>query len=125
MDDIYLMGYDAWGDGETQAEYLNICSSSPKYARGRWYVLANGDERLVSSLITYKLAPDVFGLGSIATLPGLRRQGLAARLIEGVLHAMKDEGAKAVFLFSDIDPQYYEKLGFTPLCDSWHVPRMP
>ena len=34
MDDIYLMGYDAWGEGETQADYLNICSSSPKYAQG-------------------------------------------------------------------------------------------
>ena len=123
MDDIYMMGYDAWAEGESRADYLNTCSSSPKYARGRWYVLADSEGRLAASLITYKLAPDLFGLGSIATSPALRRQGLAARLIDGVLHAMKREGARAVFLYSDIDQQYYAKLGFEPLPDLYQIKR--
>jgi predicted N-acetyltransferase YhbS len=121
MDDIYLMGFDVWGEGESQAEYLNACSSSPKYARGRWYVLADDEGRLASSLITYRLAPDTFGLGSIATAGALRRQGLAARLIDGVLRAMKRDGARAVFLHSDIDQRYYEKLGFEPLPDLYQI----
>jgi len=123
MDDIYMMGYDAWGEDESRIEYLNTCSSSPKYARGRWYVLADREGRLASSLIAYKLAPDLFGLGSIATSPALRRQGLAAKLIAGVLRAMKREGARAVFLYSDIDRQYYAKLGFEPLPDLYQIKR--
>lgn len=123
MDDIYMMGYDAWGEGESRSDYLNTCSSSRKYARGRWYVLADSQGRLASSLIAYKLAPDLFGLGSIATSPALRRQGLAARLIDGVLLAMKREGARAVFLYSDIDHQYYAKLGFEPLPDLYQIKR--
>jgi predicted N-acetyltransferase YhbS len=115
MDDIYMMGYDVWSEGKTQANYLNHCRNSPKYQRGRWYVLADDRGQPVSSLITYQLSSDAIGIGSIATLPGLRRQGLARRLVEGVLSLVKRKGAGVVFLFSDIHPGYYEKIGFKPL----------
>ena len=141
MDDIYLMGYNVWGEGGTRESYLSQCRGSPKYKRGVWYVLADDQGQPVSSLITYRLEhfpakrtpvrrkkmrplkvsliSDAIGIGSIATLPALRCQGLARGLVEGVLSLVTREGARVVFLFSDIHPEYYEKIGFKPLPEQY------
>lgn len=115
LDHVYMMGFDAWGEGQAENVYLEQCRASPKYKRGRWYVLEDERGELLSSLITYKLGPGTAGIGSIATPPALRKRGLAARLIKDVLALLTREGAKTVFLFSDIAPEFYESLGFRKL----------
>jgi len=112
MPAVYLMGFDVWGEGKPEASYLEQCGASPKYRTERWYVLADGQGAPLSSLVVYQLGPGVAGIGSIATPPGLRRRGLAARLIKDILELLAREGAKTVFLFSDIAPGYYEQFGF-------------
>jgi GNAT superfamily N-acetyltransferase len=52
------------------------------------------------------------GLGAIFTPPGHRRKGYAEKLIKHVIESAKANGASFAFLFSDIDPGYYKKLGF-------------
>ena len=115
MDPVYMMGFDTWGEGQAEGVYLEQCRASPKYKTGRWYVLADEHGALLSSLITYQLGPGAGGIGSIATPAALRNRGLATRLIKDVLALLTLEGAQAVFLFSDIAPEFYEKLGFRKL----------
>ena len=112
FDQIYMMGFDVWAEG-SEAEYLVECRTSPKYARGIWYVLENENGALTSSLIVYKLAPDQFGIGSIATPKALRKQGHASKLISDVLLQINEESSGAtIFLYSDIEPEFYERFNF-------------
>ena len=119
MTTIYMMGYDAWGDGRPHSTYLEQCYGSQKYKKGQWYVLADNEGNLLSSLITYRLGRDVGGIGSIATPGELRMRGLATRLIQDVLELLPRDGVKTLFLFSDISPEFYEKLGFNKLPDQF------
>ncbi len=115
LDEIYRMGFDVWGDGAGETEYLRACRGSPKYEKGRWFVL---EERgnLLSSLILYDFGEGQFGLGSIATPPAVRSQGYASKLILGIVDEVTGwQKENNLFLYSDIKPAFYEKLGFTPL----------
>ena len=115
MISVYMMGYDAWGDGNPPPMYLEQCAASTKYKKGRWYVLADNRDNAVSSLLVHKLADTVAGIGSIATPPELRNRGLATRLILDVLESLNQTGVEIVYLFSDISPEFYGRLGFTSL----------
>lgn len=115
LDSIYLMGYDVWSDGNTEAEYLNECRSSLKYKRGTWYVLEQ-NSALLSSLIIYEFKANAFGIGSIATPERWRELGYASYLISNVIKLLGDQSLPAqVFLYSDINPEFYERFGFQKL----------
>ena len=115
LDAAYLMGLDAWGGGRGADEYLRTCRASPKYAAGTWFVLVE-DGVPVASLLLHRdgfgLADGHVGIGSIATAPARRRRGLASMLVEGVVDDLRRGGTRAAWLFSDIDPAFYERLGF-------------
>jgi N-acetylglutamate synthase-like GNAT family acetyltransferase len=114
-DQIYMMGYDVWSEGSTKSDYLNICENSPKYKKGQWYVLKDGDQ-LLSSLIVYRLEENIFGLGSISTPIFLRKKGYASKLISRIIELLENDlNASAMFLYSDIDSKFYEKFGFEEL----------
>lgn len=115
LDQIYMMGFDVWSES-AESEYLEVCRSSTKYAKVNWHVLEGENGDLVCSLIVYKFAPDQFGIGSIATPKEWRKRGYATRLISDVLKEL-DESASGskVFLYSDIDPKFYEGFGFIQL----------
>lgn len=115
LDAIFLMGFEAWSDGNSKNDYLDECRSSSKYKRGSWFVFEeNGN--LLSSLITYHFKADTFGIGSIATPRLNRNKGHASKLIFEVLKRF-DQSSKTVriFLYSDIKPEFYEKFGFKRL----------
>ena len=117
LDEIYLMGFDAWSESRPAETYLKACAASAKYREGAWYVLEENG-RLSSSLIVYRLTErgeGAFGLGSIATPRAERRRGRAALLIRGVLDLLDRQGAGTVYLHSDISPAFYERLGFRAL----------
>jgi N-acetylglutamate synthase-like GNAT family acetyltransferase len=114
-DEIYRMGFDVWGDGETLENYLDGCRSSPKYQQGYWYVLVDDTGTICSSLIRYSISTDTCGIGSIATPPALRKKGHASMLIVNALKLFECEGFRKTFLFSDIESKFYEKFGFSAL----------
>ena len=115
FDSIYGMGFDVWADGKTLADYLVGCRESPKYARGEWFVTTIGNAP-VSSLILYSFSAGVFGIGSIATDLTHRKKGYASLLIEGVVNLLaRERSAKHVFLYSDLSPEFYERLHFRRL----------
>lgn len=118
MDQVYLAGFDTWADKISNDEYLQDCRSSTKYKQGEWWI-ADCDGRVGSSLITYRnvfgLAPGCMGIGSVATPPEFRGRGRASHLIKQVLEMKENALDVAVFLFSEVKPEFYEKLGFVVL----------
>lgn len=119
LDLIYSMGFDAWSSGLSLEKYLVGCRKSKKYAAGTWYVLVEKDE-IVSSLIVYNsmfnLKEGCFGIGSVATFRELRHKGYASRLINLVKSELFDSlNCKALYLHSDIDRQFYSRLGFVSI----------
>ena len=119
MDRVYLMGYDAWGEGAAVEEYLRGCRGSTKYRSGRWFVLCR-DGTPVSSLLVHGFPSwgerVVRGIGSVATGPAHRRRGFGSRIVRSAVSALAGrERAGVILLYSDIDPAFYEALGFTRL----------
>ncbi|MGF1741901.1 GNAT family N-acetyltransferase [Vibrio profundum] len=122
LDSIYLMGFDVWGDKLSRSEYLKGCQNSPKYRSGAWYVLVV-DDIPVSSLIVYSeqfgLSKRCVGIGSVATHPEMRRLGFAYHLVEGVTQRLlSDTGVDVVFLHSDIQHIFYQKLGYSTIAET-------
>jgi predicted N-acetyltransferase YhbS len=115
MDFVYMMGYDVWSEGLSEQAYLDECRASDKYQMGRWYVLTEG-ESLLSSLVVYSsvfgIPPGYCGIGSVATEMCKRNMGYAQQLLDTVCTILKLEGTKGVYLHSDIDASFYERLGF-------------
>jgi ribosomal protein S18 acetylase RimI-like enzyme len=116
-----MMGFDVWGDGLSQEQYLEECRLSLKYRRGTWKVLENENAQIVCSLIVYSFGNESFGIGSLATHPEFRNKGFAKHLVKQVLQSLKEsstvnETSKVeVYLYSDIGTEFYENLGFQSL----------
>jgi N-acetylglutamate synthase-like GNAT family acetyltransferase len=116
MNDIFMMGFDAWSEDMTKESYLESCTNSPKYQKGTWWLLENSNSELLCSLIVYQFETSVFGIGSIATPVELRGRGYASDLVNRVSNYLEQTNkAKAIFLYSDIKPDFYESLGFVKL----------
>lgn len=118
LSDIFMMGFDTWGDGDTQDTHIKKCLENTKYDNGTWFVLEENKEA-VSSLIVYKnafnLPENCLGIGSVATPPKHRKKGYASALIREVLKVVKEHSTRGIYLFSDIDPLFYRKFGFEPI----------
>jgi Acetyltransferase (GNAT) domain len=120
MAEIYEMGFDAWGDGYPKDQYNLTCANSLKYAKGIWYVLENKFGKPVSSLITYPLPAleqiPCAGIGSLATIPTLRKKGHAQKIVWEVRRLLQDRDKIRVFyLWSDIESKFYRSLNFVAL----------
>ena len=115
---LYLMGFDVWSDGKSEEKYVKECTESKKYKTGTWYVLES-ENVLVSSLIVYESKfgiPENFcGIGSVATAIQNRNKGHSSQLINDVCEKLKSSGYSGVYLHSDIDPEFYKRLGFIPV----------
>jgi predicted N-acetyltransferase YhbS len=118
LNTIYMMGFDAWGEGRTQAAYLELCRGSAKYAKGQWFV-RDAEQQSVSSLILYAdefdLPAGCCGIGSVATAPEHRGKGHASRLVTTVVGELEASPTRGVYLFSEIGSDFYAKLGFEPV----------
>ncbi|HEY0394950.1 MAG TPA: GNAT family N-acetyltransferase [Candidatus Elarobacter sp.] len=55
------------------------------------------------------------GIGAVFTPQRLRGRGYATALLGAFLDAERDTGTDLAYLFSDIHPAFYERLGFVPL----------
>ncbi len=55
------------------------------------------------------------GIGAVFTPPDLRGRGYATALLGAFLDAERAAGTDLAYLFSDIHPAFYERLGFTAL----------
>jgi predicted acetyltransferase len=55
------------------------------------------------------------GIGAVFTAPELRGRGYATALLGALLDAERAAGTDVAFLFTDIHPAFYERLGFVAL----------
>jgi predicted N-acetyltransferase YhbS len=112
-DALFREGYRVWSRGRTYEQY---CAENRKEDRhGTRYVLeADGD--IVSSLILLRLKPfgKACGIGSVVTHEGHEGKGCATALLRGAIAAAEREFA-VIFLYSDIEPAFYERFGFRAL----------
>ncbi|WP_203362989.1 GNAT family N-acetyltransferase [Bacillus sp. REN10] len=124
MNEVYMMGYDVWGDDLPSNDYINMCSESSKYKKGRWYVLEETNTKeLLSSLIIYELPSSegfiARGIGSIATPRRLRQNGYASLLIKEVIAELEQhENCNLCFLYTDIGTTFYKQLQFLEIPSS-------
>ncbi len=109
---IFSEGYKEWRKNRTLEQY---CADNAKEdAYGTRYVLDVNNE-IVSSLIILRLADivgkRVYGIGSVLTPKVHAGKGYATELLKNCIRQHDDEDS-FVFLFSDINPDFYERLRF-------------
>ena len=117
--------FELWNDGRTFERYVEdfrtVASSA--YAKRRPFTMGlreNG--KLVTSCKNYdrELRWDssslrATGIGAVFTPQTLRGRGYATAFLGAHLDAERDAGRDLAFLFSDIHPAYYARMGFIAL----------
>jgi len=124
-DTIYMMGYDTWSEGQSVEKYLDICRNSKKYKSARWFVLSE-DNILKSSLLIHSFDlwrnRVVRGIGSVATPPEFRRKGYGHKIVDTAINDLINrENASIIFLYSDIEADFYKKHYFVELPASYQT----
>jgi len=125
LDQILESTYDIWHEGLSRRAYARFYAAQTATAWGRGHLerqaLVDGDNVLASGkLYTFDATLDghavrVVGLGAIFTQPAHRGRGAARELVERMLESAAANGADLALLFSEIGPDYYARLGFTPI----------
>jgi len=120
----YRNVYDIWSGGLSLEEHLERRVSSVQHDRAEWFVGTLQGE-VVTSLACFGMQFKVNGrsrqgisIGSVHTLVKYRGRGFAPQLIEWVEAFQREAGATVSLLYSDIDPEYYQRLGYQ-LCPTW------
>lgn len=112
---LFEEGYKEWQKGRTFEQY---CADNGKEdAYGTRYVVEDGGVA-VSSLILLRLKEmknkKAYGIGSVLTPKIYAGKGYASFLLKNCIKLIEDEDC-LLFLFSDIDPKFYEKFKFRAL----------
>jgi predicted N-acetyltransferase YhbS len=112
-----------WSLGLPRAEHVARREKSALHRRARW-IVGCLDGRVVAGLASHPLRfrlhghslPGI-GIASVHTLRQFRGQGFAQRMIRWIEPFERERGARLSALFCDIEPRYYERLGYV-LCPS-------
>lgn len=109
---LFQEGYQEWSKNRTFEQYC--LDNSKDDAIGTRYVIEKNGE-IVSSLVLLRLKDtnemEVCGLGSILTSKKHRGNGYSLELMKKCI-ALINSCNTIIFLYSDIKPLFYEKLGF-------------
>lgn len=111
-----------WGGGLSVADHQRReqrLRETP-WARASWDPwFWEEDGRVLSSCETYRTPLDggtAWLLASVLTAPELRGRGHASRMLRALTERLAGEpGARAIVLFSDVDPAIYARLGWVAL----------
>jgi len=114
-----------WAGARTFDEYVAEFRATANSAWGKRRFRIAGlriDEALVASCKRYQRVLRcgertyaAAGIGAVFTPEELRGRGFATAMIAAFLDAERAAGTDLVYLFSDIQPAFYEKLGFAAL----------
>ena len=114
-----------WNDGLPLDRYVQFWEAQLLTPWGRSHldrVALVEDGQPVSSAKRYNLSARldgrirrVMGIGAVFTTPARRGEGSAQRLLEMVLEGAEAEGYEYAMLFSEISPEFYERLDFVPV----------
>ncbi|MFW7377666.1 MAG: GNAT family N-acetyltransferase [Oligoflexus sp.] len=127
---IYANVHESWPHHPDRDIHIKLRLESVQHQYASWYMgHVNGE--IVASLgwypFEFKDKGKIYhgaGIGAVHTPPQFRRQGYAQQLLQGVHAIMKGKGVDISHLYSDIDPCYYQKLGYQ-ICPTVHVSHQP
>ena len=125
LQQIYNETFDIWSDGLSRDNYERFNRAqmmTPWGARHLDRVAWMEGDELLASAKRYRLTlafggseVPCLGIGAVFTPTLARGKGHAAALIEAMVEDAAREGVEHAFLFSEIDPEYYARLGFEPI----------
>jgi len=117
--------HELWAGARTFDEYVHEFEASAASAWGRRRFRTMGlrvDGEIVASCKRYERLLRcgerqyrAAGIGAVFTPPELRGRGYATALLGALLDAERAAGTDLAYLFSDIHPAFYERLGFRAL----------
>lgn len=114
---LYQEGYQEWSKNRSFEQYC--LDNSKDDAVGTRYIIEKNGE-IVSSLVLIRLnninGMEAYGLGSIVTSKIHRGNGYSMELIKRCINRIPSHNT-VIFLYSEINPHFYEKLGFRILSD--------
>ena len=123
--DVLPGTFALWGDGRTFERYVDDFRSvaASVYAKRRPFTVGLREAGvLVSSCKTYDrelrwndASLRATGIGAVFTPEPVRGRGFAAAMLGALLDSERAAGRDVAFLYSDIHPVYYERLGFFTL----------
>jgi predicted acetyltransferase len=115
INQLFRDGYEVWSRNRSFEQYCIDNSKEDNY--GTRYVI-DLNEQVVSSLILLKLNnilnKNVYGIGSVLTLPAFKKRGFAAKLLKNCINLVYDDDT-ILFLYSEIKPSFYERFNFREL----------
>ncbi len=123
--------HDVWSGGRSREEHLKYRVESPKHQNATWYV-GTLDGQVVVGLgcyrFEYRIGDSIepgYAFGEVHTKPEHRGKGFAPLLIAWVEEHQKSQGRSVGMLYSDINPDYYARLGYLhcPANEGWADPR--
>ncbi|MGK7379330.1 GNAT family N-acetyltransferase [Planococcus sp. 1R117A] len=107
---VYEQGYREWAKGRSLEQYIKDNKKEEEY--GRRFIVVDGNEEIIASLILLQFTPYLFGIGSIVVNPAFRSRGFGERIIE---ECLKQYPHAAFMLYSEIGIAYYARFGFCAL----------
>jgi predicted N-acetyltransferase YhbS len=125
LEEILDETFPVWGEGLAREAYGKYNRAQLATAWGAAHLqriaLVDGG-RLLATAKRYELDAIVdrepvklLGIGAVFTPEALRGRGHAADLLRRTVGSAADEGFGGALLFSEINPRYYERLGFRRL----------
>lgn len=78
------------------------------------FYLAEADGARFIGCAGAEISGDAALIRSTAVLASYRGKGIAKRLVDTLLQALKEEGIQNLYLFSRSTGDFWERLGFTP-----------
>ncbi len=114
--------FNIWSPGLSKTDYYFYIArqlSHPWARKNYRYMVYHDRGEIAGSLKIYGIdlasrgrSYRAAGLGAVYTTESCRGKGFGAKLMESVIALVRDEGFDAVYLFSDIDPEFYGRFGF-------------
>lgn len=123
---IYANVHETWPHHSDLETHIKMRLASVQHQYASWYLLRD-EGQIVASLGWYpyefKVASKIVlgaGIGAVHTPTAFRGRGYARALLEEVQNIMRSQGVAVCHLYSDIDPNYYKRLGYQ-LCPTVHI----
>jgi len=123
--DVLPESFALWGHGRDFARYAADLRTmaATTYAKRRPFLVGLRDgEEFTATCKTYdremrwgERSLRATGIGAVFTPARLRGRGYATAMLGALLDAERRAGRDIAYLYSDIHPAYYEKLGFVAL----------
>jgi predicted N-acetyltransferase YhbS len=129
LEQAFLHTHAIWAEGRTLAEHVAYQREQLRRATRAllsYAVLLGDDERVLASHKRFRLVLDVagravptLGIGAVMVPPEVRGRGLGRAIVEHAIAAARAEGDGLAWLFSEIEPVFYRRLGFADV--EWRV----